>query len=991
MGAVSGFVGRATELAALVAALGTAIGGRTATVLVAGEPGIGKTRLLEQLAHLAAARSVPVLWGRATREEGAPAFWPWRLILRAWLGAVDPGTARALLADRAAELARIAPEVAGVAEVDPGAAAAVVDAETRFALFDALSQFLVAAAAEGPLVVVLDDLHWADVASLRLLAHVVHHVRDARLLVAGAFRPGDLAAHDGAAGLVAEVAAQPSTTRVDLAGLSADEVGEQLAQVLGRPPDAEVLVRVTRRTGGNPLFVREVARLHAAGAGGVPAAVRTAISERLHGLGSPCRTLLGTAAVISTDLDPALLAAVTGLDVGTTVGRLDEALDAGLVVRGRGTPGYRFAHDLVRECCELDLARLDRARVHLAVADELTGRAGDEHVAEVAHHRIAARPLGDPALAADAAARSAALAMAQLAFEEAARRYGWALDAATAAGADPRTRATLLLDRARAQHRANDNAAAMADCQEAAMLAQQVGDAEVLGQVALVLEDTSEPEWSPTIEGWCDAALAGLGDGHRALRVRLLAQRAMTWVHAGDDGRMQQASADALRLAEQLDDPHALATALRARQLARSSPQGATERLALAERMAMLGARTGEPGAAMWGHLWRFDALVQLGRIDEAEAELDRLDAVVSRMRQPLAEWHLLRSRAAIHAGRGRFDQALAVTDRASALADRAGLVGAAFGELVVRLLVSWWSGTDLPEPPQPPAMAPSLGPAPAPALGPAQDPPGWWAPVAEWHLAFGRRDEAARLYRRMPLRVQGQPVFVQFTMAAGRALVASGLGDRAGAETAYDELLPHADFFVSGGAGAVATHGSAQYHLGVAAAGSGRIDDAVDHLRAAVAANTAAGLPPCAAEAHCRLAEVLLHRGRPGDHEAAAVAASEAGTIAARIGMRLVTARAQDVRARLEDGTDDPLSPRERQIAGLVAQGLTNRQIATRLHIAERTAENHVQHILTKLGFSTRSRIAAWVSARQRPPGPAGAAAGSPDAHRPTAQRPQK
>ncbi len=248
----------------------------------------------------------------------------------------------------------------------------------------------------------------------------------------------------------------------------------------------------------------------------------------------------------------------------------------------------------------------------------------------------------------------------------------------------------------------------------------------------------------------------------------------------------------------------------------------------------------------------------------------------------------------------------------------------------------------------------------------PEADQPGGWVPVAEWHLAFGRRDEAARLYALLPPSTSRQPPFAQLPVDAIRGAIAAALGDRAGAAAAYRSLLPHADLYVTGGAGVIATRGSTQYYLGVTAAACDHLDTGIDHLRAAVAANAASGLPPCTAESQCRLAEILLERGQPGDDDEAAVAATEAKAIADRIGMRLVAGRADAVRARLRprDG-GGPLSRRERQIADLVAQGLTNRQIAANLHIAERTAENHVQHILTKLGFNTRSQIAAWVTAR--------------------------
>ncbi|MFP5376915.1 MAG: ATP-binding protein, partial [Acidimicrobiia bacterium] len=732
-------VGRAAELAAVDAALGGALEGRTTTLLVAGEAGIGKTRLLEHLARLAAARAVPVLWGRATDDDGAPAYWPWRQVLRSWASGAGARAVEAL-GPVAADLSRIAPELSGGAPPRP-AVAGEAGAGERFALFEACRALLEGTASRSGLVVVLDDLHWCDAASLLLLGHVVRHAREARLLVAGAFRPHDLARGPRAADIVAGISGQPSTVRLDLGGLAAGEVGEQLAGVMGRPVSADVVATVAMRTGGNPLFVREVGRLLASGSQGVPDAVRGAIGQRLGALGGGCRRVLAAAAVVGVDIDPHLVAAATGEAPDEVLGRLDVALAVGILARRPASLRYRFAHDLVRDCCALDLAGAERAAVHLAAAEHLAGPDGDGHQAEVAHHRVAALPWGDPGAASAAARRAAAAALGQLAFEDAARLYGWALEAASAAGAGAGRRARLLVDKAHAHHLANDSAPARAACEQAAALAEEAGDAEALGLAALVLEDTSEPEWLVTIQRWCRSALAGLGDADSALRAQLLAQEAMTWLVAGDASRMKGASAEALAMAERVGDRAALATALRARQLARSSPDGALERLELADRMSALGARPPDHGcAAVWGHLWRFDALMELGRVDDAEAELHHLEPVVARSRQPLARWHLLRSVTAVHIGRGRFAEATAVNAEALAIARAGGDDGAVGTTRVQRALVSVLTGDRLED----------LGAELRRAL------PGPWQPMvlalaAEWYLVSGRPEEAAGLYRALP------------------------------------------------------------------------------------------------------------------------------------------------------------------------------------------------------------------------------------------------
>jgi DNA-binding NarL/FixJ family response regulator len=504
---------------------------------------------------------------------------------------------------------------------------------------------------------------------------------------------------------------------------------------------------------------------------------------------------------------------------------------------------------------------------------------------------------------------------------------------------------------------AGDVNAAIASVEEAAAIAQQTGDAEGLARAAVVMPDVSSPEWLPKVDGWCHTALAGLDAADSPLRSQLLAQQALAWTFTGNLEDMDTISAESLAMAERLDDPTALLIALRARQMALSTPGGVGERLTLAERMRQLGERTHDAAAVMWGRLWRFDALVQLGRIDEAESELTQLEPLVTRMRQPLGRWHLARSRAAILAGRGRFADALAAT----ALAEWGQHHIALMGSEAVKTVVATLTGTDLVDPL---SLAAALR-LPLP-LGPLMR-----LTRAELSLALGRPDEAAELCEHLPPPSWRPPSFFLPTYQAYRGVVAAALGDSAAAAAAYEQLLPHAAVHVASGAGVILTRGSTEKFLGISAAGCGRLDAAVDHLRAAVVANRAAGLHACTTESQGALAEVLRRRGGPGDLDDAVAVATEAESTARRLGMAPVEAQAHAVLTELgrpgrSDGGDDgPLSRREHEIARLVAKGLTNRQIAAEAHIAERTAENHVQHILTKLGFSTRSQIATWVTAR--------------------------
>jgi DNA-binding CsgD family transcriptional regulator len=210
-------------------------------------------------------------------------------------------------------------------------------------------------------------------------------------------------------------------------------------------------------------------------------------------------------------------------------------------------------------------------------------------------------------------------------------------------------------------------------------------------------------------------------------------------------------------------------------------------------------------------------------------------------------------------------------------------------------------------------------------------------------------------------------PRFVLLTTLQGTAELAAEFNDRERAEEVYQLLTPFADLFVCGGAGVVAILGSARLPLGRAAATMGRLDDAIRHLRAAVEMHERAGMPPYAAHSRYHLASVLARRRRPGDRDEAAALATACVATAEQLGMAPLLANATELVATLGGrGSDGPLTKREREIAVLVSQGLSNRQIAATAYISDRTVETHVQHILGKLGFTARTQIAAWVVAEK-------------------------
>jgi DNA-binding SARP family transcriptional activator len=436
-------VGRDAQLAAVGAAVRTGAAGRGRVVLVAGEPGIGKTRLAEEVAQQAAAEGVRVAWGRCYEGEGAPAFWPWVQMVRQLLTEVPPGALGGLPERSGPELSQLLPELK---EQVPAAAAPppVVDmAAARFRLYQAVSGLLRRLSQDRPLLVVVDDLHWADAGSLGLLAFLATELRRARLTVLGTYRDVEVTAGQPLAETLGVLAREPVVERVTLGGLGEAAVASVIAAVIGTWP-AERLVRAVHdRTDGNPFFVSELMRLLqsegmlagddaiAAARRAIPAGVREVLQRRLARLPEQTNAVLLVGAVAGRNFDLDLVEAVAGLEDERALEAAEAAVVAGLVVEDDETVGrYRFAHGLVRETIYENIGKARRVRLHARVGQALLGLHGDdpEHVLEIARHAWVAVPVTGAGAALPQVLAAADQALARLAFEQAEQQLHRALE-----------------------------------------------------------------------------------------------------------------------------------------------------------------------------------------------------------------------------------------------------------------------------------------------------------------------------------------------------------------------------------------------------------------------------------------------------------------------------------------------------------------------------------------------------------------------------------
>ena len=431
------FVGRTAQLAALAEALGRSNGQSGGFVLVAGEPGIGKTRLVHEAVSAAAGLGYVVAWGRCEEGDGAPPFWPWIQLIRALLAHPDTEAVRAALRDHGAQLAQLVPEVVAVAG-DLATPPALDPAAARYRFFEAVGGFVEGLVAHGPVALVLDDLQWADPPSLELTVHLARRLPALNALLVATYRDVDPAPDGRMIETLAALSRLPGRLVVQLGGLTRDEVAQFMAHEAGGEAPAGVVDVVWARAAGNPFFVGELTRLlvaerrltEQAASEAVPWAVRQVVERRLARLPDQTRQLLTVAAAAGRDFDLRVVAAAAGVDLDQALDLIDLAVAAGVVAeQPAAAERFAFSHALVQETVYSEASRLRRARLHAQVADALEAVGGGQAGAtEVARHLYEAVPITGPARAVAAAVRASAAAQAALAYEVAEGHLQRALD-----------------------------------------------------------------------------------------------------------------------------------------------------------------------------------------------------------------------------------------------------------------------------------------------------------------------------------------------------------------------------------------------------------------------------------------------------------------------------------------------------------------------------------------------------------------------------------
>ncbi|GGT25973.1 BTAD domain-containing putative transcriptional regulator [Nonomuraea spiralis] len=799
-------IGRERGLAELKALPGSMNHNGVVVAAVSGEPGIGKTRLLQafrddcvDLGHL-------VLWGRCHEGEGVPPLWPWLQVLRALAGTVPPAERQAL---------------SGLLDDDWPTGPPPAKSPHRN---QAVARWLVEAARTRPLVIVLDDLHWADSATLELLRDVAvlseAYAGDAPLLLVTAFRD---AAHDdrtvtpGASPgdafklSVDEVLyqlARYDLVRIRLSGLDAAQVGT-LAREMGVPVDGSTAELLTRRTGGNPFFVRESVRLMAQGQGleVVPDAVSDLIRWRLAMLGPRATEILQLAALIGRSFDPGLVVEVfraCSSWPAQTYELLDWAAQAGLITSGDGV--MTFVHDLVRETLIAGVPPLRRGVLHRGVMRALSARPSTD-VTVIAHHAVEAGPLAyrETAHWARAAAGQASLRMAH---EEAAAWWGRAVTAHGACDGDPAQHVELLLHQVRALLDAGDAMGARGLRAQALRVAQRAEADPALITRALTaldapaiwtLRNPYEPVELRLVEQF-EATLRALPGTDSVERTLLLGGLAQELYNGSDDDlRCLSLSAEAVAMARRIADPHLLMRALNARALSVPQATHIAELMEIAEELHDLAARTRTPGFELLAHMMDTHYRLEMHDLAGADRAAARCEALLDDLQLPWPRFQHTMWRANRLTLAGRFAEADTLYGEAERQAKRIGMWYAGAVAVNGRLMLYYQRG----------AMA---------EAGPLIDLITGIHPTVEHDARVLELCAQGRGSQAVALAGQGWPAppmdWSWLTMTCLQGAAQAAAGDVAACWTTYEKLLPYAGR-ISGGS-AVACIGPVDHFLAV-------------------------------------------------------------------------------------------------------------------------------------------------------------------------------
>ncbi len=873
--------------------------------------------------------------GWCLSEPGAPALWPWLRVAR------DVPSLVPLLRDN---------------DDDDGL-------EGRLRLTDAICERLEAAAAGHGLLVVLEDLHWADALSVEILRGLAHELAWLPIVVVATAR--DHALTESPLGSVLSVLlSAPNVDLLPLAGLSVEAVAQWLAASSRTQPWVSLADELVRHTDGNPFYLQTLTTEPPPESGvdlvstlAARSTWRTVATAHLSALPSAARHTIGTASVLGERLSPTVLAAALGADVAQVSDHLRLGVTAGLLDFGEG--GLAFRHALVRDAVAASLSDVERLEAHTriaraldAVGDPLLAGVAAGHWSHVPGAHAATRCRDLAAAAAATAAADQGVALAEL-----------ALRSARTLGADDSEQSERLLALARLQWTAARPQDTLTTCSEALDLAEAAARPDLMADLTVVPMGLGDPRISTWVAAAARRTLATLPGHEHLRRARVLAAAALAATDLRQPGcgpevaneagvDPEAVAADALAVAAASGDVDAELGALAALHYVLSYPQAAERRAVLAARAVSLAPRASTTMGALWGHLWQVDIDAQRGDLLAVEAQREAISRLAQQRGSIIARWHDLRLQAAVHVLKGHFEVARQTAFEARRIADRVGDISMIGGHLAFHVTLGVLRGD--PEEFLPDTAEIIERSPPMPLIRAALP----LIRAVQGDLEGARA--ALEPLRSVPARF---PLGPRWFGTVGQIGLAAVLLEEASlARDCYELLAPIAPWCGSDGGGTPVAAGSVETRLGAMALCFGERTLAAGHLERAIAVDDRIGAAPEAALARLHLADCLTDTDPARAAGLVVIASSEL----ARLDMPGPLARARALQAQLATetpATSAGLTAREVDVAALVAQGLTNREIAGRLFVSVRTVESHVRSTLAKLGLRSRTEIAVWAT----------------------------
>lgn len=898
------FVGRDDLMAQLHAQVIEAQAGGGRLCLLIGEAGIGKTRCATELAAFARSRGVTVLSGRSVEGVGAPVFWPWQQILRE-LVQLQPE----LRPSGGALLAQLSAAEVGEDLSEPRRIP--VTAAGRVRIFDEVTRLLLQAAQVSPLLLVFDDLHWADSGTIELLSFAAPEFARSRLMVLGTQRE-EFMLHS------ARTSSQLSRRALtfSLAYLTPLDIAHYIATITQRgEPSAELCMAVHAATAGNPLFVQETVRslIAHAGAGGLRELSQRAIQPSklardvlrvpLQALEPQALALLSIASVLGEVFELTLLNQVAELDIDTLLDRLDAALTRGFVL-AEAPNRYRFQHALVRTILYDDVKPTERVATHRRAAELLSKFADrEQHASEIAIHYYRSLAAGDPGAVTDACVRAAQVAERAHAFQDATMFYQWALEAqALDLSVTVHDRAHLLLRTGKAQRWAGREEDTRHTLKLAIGLASKEGYGDLLVRAARILRPTHAMSTLPDelVREALEQALRSAPDGPSPQRISALSQLACVPPIATDLEQSKQTSALALSLARERwrnsggltpsdaggsgrDGRVSVFEALRARLYSLSGPDDIDASLAVSDEIVALDRPMTD---VSWdAHMARYSALMCRGDFKAASVALEGLGHLGNELRMPETRWYYDRQRAQWQLFRGQFAEA---QESCKALLESGTRMGLSYAKLFVsaiRAAINYFRNG---------AEALKIHIDLSGATWPAELPLSLWSYGVLFAAESGDLEAARRQWQTLARReFDNVPKEISYILTlCNSAAVAAMLGDRARAEKLYALLSPYPNHNTTD---LLLMHqGSVSHYLGLLAAATGRDNRVDDHFEAAISMNERLEHLPQLARTYYEYARWLRTRPEAAARERGQMFARRSCELSQRLGMTWLYERAR-------------------------------------------------------------------------------------------------